>query len=271
MKCGDKWDIAVCSWSFQRNVGEIAAAMKEMGVQHIHLALAPALAGNGGDYLAEVKKQDWKITATMLSFDYEDYSTLETIKTTGGITPDDKWESSRALFERAVGLTVELGVPYITFHVGFLNHHDKAYAEKFYFRVRTLAEIARAAGVMFLLETGQETADDLLVFIETLAHPNVGLNFDPANLILYNTDEPLGAIRKLAKYVRHVHIKDAVRTKVKGEWGSEVPWGDGDVNPFVFLNELAAAGYTGAISVEREAGFQRTKDIALAVRRLRAY
>jgi sugar phosphate isomerase/epimerase len=121
------------------------------------------------------------------------------------------------------------------------------------------------------METGQESAEELQRFVETLNHPNVMLNFDPANLILYNKDEPLSAFRRLAPWVRHVHIKDAIRTTKPGTWGSEVVWGSGQVNSFAFLDTLAECGFEGAVAIEREAGNQRVKDIATAVRRLMAY
>ena len=107
--------------------------------------------------------------------------------------------------------------------------------------------------------------------METLNHPNVLLNFDPANLILYNKDEPLAAVRRLAPWIRHIHIKDALRTAVPGTWGSEVVWGDGQVNAFAFLNTLREVGFDGAVAIEREAGDQRVKDISTAVRRLMAF
>lgn len=156
-------------------------------------------------------------------------------------------------------------------HVGFLDHTDAAYAKKFYDRVRALGDAAGEAGVTLLMETGQETAEELQRFVEKLNHPNVLLNFDPANLILYNKDEPLSALRRLAPWIRHIHIKDAVRTAVPGTWGSEVVWGEGQVNAFAFLNVLAEVGYEGAVAIEREAGEQRVRDIAIAVRRLAAY
>ena len=124
------------------------------------------------------------------------------------------------IFEIAVfvadGLQGLLGMPllddeiaYIAMHVGFLDHSDHAYAKKFYDRVRELGDRAGDAGVTLLMETGQESAEDLQRFAETLNHPNVLLNFAPANLILYNKDEPLTAFRRLAPWVRHIHIKDA--------------------------------------------------------------
>ena len=269
--CGNKWPIGVCSWSFQKGVDEIGTAMTAMGVTHINLAVAPALAPDGDAYLDAVKRQGWIVTAGMMNFDYEDYTTLDTIKTTGGIAPDAHWPASGEAFAKAAAITAGLGSKYIMMHVGFLDHSDHAYAKKFYDRVRYLGDRAGEAGVTLLMETGQESAEDLQRFVETLNHPNVLLNFDPANMILYNKDEPAAAFRRLAPWVRHIHIKDAVRTATPGTWGSEVTWGEGQVNSFAFLNTLAECGYEGAVAIEREAGIQRVKDIATAARRLMAY
>jgi len=269
-KCG-KWPISVCSWSFRKGIDEVGSVMSALGLEHINLAIAPALAPDGEAYLDAVRRQGWTITAGMMNFDYEDYSSLEAIRVTGGIAPDKHWPASREAFAKAAKITAELGSESIMMHVGFLDHTDHAYAKKFYDRVRQLGDDAGEAGVSLLMETGQETAEELQRFVETLDHPNVLLNFDPANLILYNKDEPLSALRRLAPWIRHIHIKDAVRTAVNGTWGSEVVWGEGQVNAFAFLNTLAEVGYEGAIAIEREAGEQRVRDIATAVRRLLSF
>lgn len=269
-KCG-KWPISVCSWSFRKNIDEVGSVMTDLGLEHINLAIAPALGPDGKAYLDAVKRQNWTISAGMMNYDYEDYSTLDTIKVTGGIAPDEHWPESGDAFAKAAKITAELGSKYIMMHVGFLDHSDEVYAKKFYDRVRYLGDRAGEAGVILLMETGQETAEDLQQFVETLNHPAVLLNFDPANLILYNKDEPIPALRRLAPWIRHIHIKDAIRTEVPGTWGSEVVWGEGQVNASAFLDTLAEVGYEGAVAVEREAGDQRVQDITTAVRRLMAY
>ena len=119
-----------------------------------------------------------------------------------------------------------------------------------------------------LLETGQESAGDLGRFMEDVNHPSLGINFDPANMILYEKGTPAEAVRTLSKWVRHVHIKDATRTKTPGSWGAEVPWGDGEVGGDSFLAILKEIGFTGAVAIEREAGDQRMTDIKTAVSRL---
>lgn len=269
--CGGKWPVSVCSWSFRKGIDEIGSVMTALGLEHVNLAIAPALGPDGEAYLDAVRRQGWTVSAGMMNFDYEDYTTLDTIKVTGGIAPDAHWPAGGEAFAKAAKITAELGSEYIMMHVGFLDHADHAYAKKFYDRVRYLGDRAGEAGVTLLMETGQESAEDLQRFVETLDHPRVLLNFDPANLILYNKDEPLSALKRLAPWIRHIHIKDAVRTTVPGTWGSEVVWGEGQVNAFAFLETLREVGYEGAVAIEREAGEQRVKDISTAVRRLLAY
>ena len=245
--------------------------MSALGLEHINLAIAPALGPDGDAYLEAVKAQNWTVSAGMMNFDYEDYSTLDAIKVTGGIAPDEHWPASGEAFAKAAKITKELGSDYIMCHVGFLDHSDETYAKKFYDRVRYLGDAAADAGVALLMETGQESAEDLQRFVETLNHDSVLINFDPANVILYDKDEPISAIKRLAPWVKHVHIKDAIRTTTPGEWGAEVVWGEGEVNSFAFLKALEECGFEGCVAVEREAGDQRVADIATAVRRLMAY
>lgn len=268
--CGP-WPIGVCSWSFQKGIDEIGSVMTALGVKHINLAIAPALGPDGAAYLEAVKRQDWIIYSGMMNYDFEDYTTLESIKKSGGIMPDEHWPASGEAFAEAARITAELGSEYIMMHAGFLDHDNEESCKKFYDRVRYIGDRAKEHGVTILLETGQESAADLKKFMETLNHPNVLLNFDPANMILYNQDQPIDVFKDLVPWVRQIHIKDAIRTKVAGEWGVEVPWGDGEVNSFAFLNVMKEAGFEGVVAIEREAGAERVKDIATAVRRLMAY
>ena len=107
-KCGS-WPISVCSWSFRKGIDEIGSVMTALGLEHINLAIAPALGPDGEAYLEAVKRQNWAITAGMMNFDYEDYSTLDTIKVTGGIAPDAHWPASGEAFGEAAKITAEIG------------------------------------------------------------------------------------------------------------------------------------------------------------------
>jgi sugar phosphate isomerase/epimerase len=265
--CGN-WPVGVCSWSLHNDLAVLSEAKDKLALEHINLALAPALEENGSEYLKAIKKQGWKISATMINFDHEDYSTLDTIKMTGGIRPDEHWEKDSALFLAAIDVTADLGVKYIAFHAGFLDHTDLEYAKKFHDRMKYLADAAAKKNVIILMETGQETAQELKMFLEEMKHPSLAVNFDPANMILYNKGVPADAVRTLGPWIRHIHIKDAIRTTTPGQWGAEVPWGDGQVDQDGFLAALKEVGFNGTMCVEREWGDQRLQDISLAVSRL---
>mgnify|MGYP005857520379 CR=1 FL=1 len=268
MRMCRNWPVSVCSWSFQQDIEQVAEHMKSMDIGYVNLALLPALQGDRNAYIDFAKNHDWIISATMINFPCEDYSTLDRIKVTGGLAPDDAWEENKQLALGAIDLTAELDTEYLLMHFGFIDHADPAYVTKFYDRTRLLADAAAEKGVKFLMETGQETAAELEHFLKENNHPALTVNFDPANMILYNKGVPVEAIEVLASWVRHIHIKDATRTKTPGEWGAEVPWGDGEVGTDAFLSKLEAIGYKGAVAIEREAGDDRPGDIRLAAERL---
>lgn len=267
MKCKD-WPIGVCSWSLQMDIASVVEAMNKIGIDHMHLAIRPALGGSGNDYLAAINVQNEIISATMLDFPQEDYSTLDSIKATGGIVPDEYWNRNCEDYIAAAKITRGLGVKYLTMHAGFIDESNEEYADKFKERINLLAGIAEKEKIMLLLETGQETAQELRHFLDELDHPAIGINFDPANMILYGKGDPIKAVHELAPWIKHVHIKDAIGTEQPGTWGREVPWGDGQVGPEEFLNALSEIGFEGALSIEREAGNDRFGDIKLAAERL---
>jgi sugar phosphate isomerase/epimerase len=131
-------------------------------------------------------------------------------------------------------------------------------------RLREVADLFAARGVRVAFETGQEAADTLLGALEEIAHPNVGVNFDPANMILYGMGDPVAALRALAAHVRQVHVKDAVSTDVPGTWGREVVAGTGAVDWKAFLAEVRRLPRAVDLVIEREAGPTREADIRAA-------
>ena len=270
MKC-DNWNIGVCSWSLQTSIADVAGTMTEIGIDHVHLALRPVLEQGGQDYLSFAKQHHWTISAAMIDFPQEDYSTLDTIKATGGVVPDDNFSANKQLFSDVAGVTKDLGVEYLSMHAGFIDHSQPEKYRIMRQRIECLADIAADNGIILLMETGQETAEEMADFLNDLNHPAVGINFDPANMILYDKGDPVKAIKVLSPWIKHVHIKDATQTKTPGQWGSEVPWSDGQVKSETFLIALKQIGFQGTLAIEREAGDNRTGDIKLAVDRLRLF
>ena len=273
--------LGVCSWSFRMPLDQVAEEMRRLSLHRIHLALQPFLEGDarhGAAEGAEARRKveerlasgEWKLSATMLSFSYEDYSTLETIRKTGGIVPDAHWEANKKLIRAAAKLSAELKAPYLTLHAGFLDESNPKAFKTYVERVQFIADACGEVGVKLLLESGQETAADLVKFLGHVK--GVSVNFDPANMILYGKGNPVEAIPQLAPWIRHIHIKDAKFTKTPGTWGEEVVWGEGAVNPPAFFAALKKAGYQGAFAIEREVGDSaaRAADIATAAERFRA-
>lgn len=269
--------VGVCSWSFRKPLKDVAAEMEQLGVKGIHLALGPFIKADGRHGAAEnaetwafvksqVKSGKWKLMSTMIGTVGEDYSTLETIRKTGGIVPDEHWAENQQIVTKGAQLTKELGCKYMSLHGGFLDESDPVAFKKYVERISWMRDEAKKYGVTIILESGQETAEDLAKFMQAV--PGVGINFDPANMILYAKGKPREAVKTLLPWIKQVHIKDALETRKPGTWGTEVAWGEGEVGGRMFLAELEALGYKGNYVIEREGGNARVKEINLAKERL---
>ena len=131
--------------------------------------------------------------------------------------------------------------------------------------VRTVAAHCKENGQYFLFETGQETPVTLLRTITDVGLDNLGLNLDPANLILYGKANPVDALGVVGKYVRDVHAKDGCYPTDGRALGQETALGEGQVNFPALIAGLKALGYDGAITIEREiSGEQQIADILKA-------
>ena len=265
--------IAVCSWSLQpKSMAELVAKVKQVGVGHMQLALAELSQMDPGRRqaeLAELKASGLELTGGMLHFAGEDYSSIARIRETGGFIPDGEWNDRKRITADVAKLAQEMGVGAILAHVGFVPPHGDAGYRPAVERVREVARLFARHSVALHMETGQEPAAELLHFMQDLNEPNVFINFDPANMILYGAGEPIPAIKLLGKHIKHVHAKDATASAKPGqEWGAEVPLGTGQANVPAFLKALKEVGYTGPLAIEREAGDNRLGDIAFAVETL---
>lgn len=261
--------LAVCSWSLEPEGAEdLLDKLAQTGLHRLQIAFDPLRENPEGQWAGFADlcaRQGVTNVSGMMGMIGEDYSTLESIRRTGGVVPDATWLENWRNIQANAELARTLGLKLVTFHAGFLPHEegDPAFA-KLQSRIRQIADLFAAHGIALGLETGQETADAMTAFLRTLDRPNVGVNFDPANLILYDKGDPVAAVRKLASWVRQCHVKDAVCTRVPGTWGEEVPVGTGEVDWKGFFRVLDEAGFTGPLCIEREAGSERVADIRKA-------
>lgn len=260
--------LAVCSWSLQpADPADLVAKLRATGISRVQLALDPLREKPAiwGDTARQFAAAGITIVSGMFGCVGEDYSTLDTIRLTGGIAPDATWAANRKNVEATAALAATLGLKLVTFHAGFVPHDpaDSGYG-KMLDRLAVVADSFAAKQMTVGLETGQETAADLAALLGVLRRPNIGVNFDPANMLLYAKGDPIQAVRLLAPWIRQVHIKDANQTAMPGTWGSEVAVGTGQVDWPAFFAALREMNFAGDLVIEREAGDARVTDIRTA-------
>lgn len=187
--------------------------------------------------------------------------------------------------KRVLDLAKKLECNIVTTHTGTVPAEENETKEIMRKACSELAEYADSVGSAFAVETGPEPGKVLGEFLDSLGAGGVRVNFDPANLVMCVDDRPENALKYLGKYVVHTHAKDGIMLKKKieekiniGEEAKEhqaladmgmkyleLPLGEGDVNFDVYLPALAATGFNGFLTIEREVGDNPEKDIALAV------
>ena len=158
------------------------------------------------------------------------------------------------------------GVAAVQAHCGFIpeNPGDPLYKETVG-AIRAAASYAKKNGQSFRCETGQETPITLRRAIEDVGLDNVGVNYDPANLILYGKADPVEGLDVLGRYVRGVHAKDGLYPTNPRALGREVPIGQGKVNFPRFVQRLKEIGYRGPLTIEREiSGDRQIEDVRAA-------
>jgi sugar phosphate isomerase/epimerase len=260
--------LAVCSWSLQpKDPEDLVQKLRATGIRRVQLALdplreSPKIWGNSE---AIFREHGITVISGMVACIAEDYSTLDSIRLTGGIAPDATWEQNLKNIIDCAAIAKKMGLKLVTFHAGFLppNESDPTFA-KMLQRLDVVADIFMVQNIMLGLETGQETAQELAALLHKLNHPNIGVNFDPANMIMYDKGDPLKAMHILSPWIRQVHIKDAQRTKVPGTWGAEVPVGSGEVNWRAFSTTFKHVVFNVNLAIEREYGNSRVADIRAA-------
>ncbi|MBN1936616.1 MAG: sugar phosphate isomerase/epimerase, partial [Anaerolineae bacterium] len=107
--------------------------------------------------------------------------------------------------------------------------------------------------------------------IEDLGGENLGINLDPANLLMYGRANPVDALDVFGRYVVGVHAKDGEYPTNGRELGVEKPLGEGRVNFPLLVSKLKSLDYAGALTIEREiSGPKQVEDIKRAIQLLSA-
>ena len=268
----EKWATGIFT-SIGGGLGAGLEAVQSLGVRTVQLH-APTAEYRTPQRTAEIKSQFAEagitITVVFVGFEDDDYTTVERVKETVGLVPGSRRDARLAETLELADFAAQLGVDAIGMHLGFVSP-DGASPESGAVVEATRAVCDRCAGhgQYFHLETGQETADELLTFIGAVDRPNLAVNFDPANMILYGSGEPLAALDEVGARVRSVHCKDACKVRQPGQaWHEDAPLGQGDVDIEAFLRKLKALGYEGPLTIEREYSPDQSGDLKAALQLL---
>jgi L-ribulose-5-phosphate 3-epimerase len=196
---------------------------------------------------------DFHIFTVFAAYEGENYADIPTVVRTVGFIPQATRAAREVRTREVIDFAAALGVTSFGCHVGYIPH-DKSDPDYIDVRdmVRRIADYAATFGMSYCLETGQEPAGQLLEFFKDVDRSNVKINFDPANMILYGSGEPIEAFKLLRPHVISVHGKDGdwPDPAKPGSLGTERPLGEGSVNIAKFFATLRDTGYTGPVCIE---------------------
>ena len=261
--------------SIGTGLGASLDAVREMGVTtvQLHSPPAPLRAPEQAQKVAQqFRDAGIEITLVFCGYPGDSYESIAIVRETVGLVPRNMRDQRVQLTWEMADFASAVGAPGIGMHVGFVSedHRSREFAELVDV-MKGICEYCKALDLRVHLETGQESAETLCEFIRRVGRDNLGVNFDPANMILYGSGNPIEALNKAAAYVWSCHCKDGVGSSQPGvEWGEEVPLGEGEVNIRLFLETLVQIGYDGPLTIEREiSGEQQARDIKKAIELLR--
>ena len=187
----------------------------------------------------------------------------------GGFVYKDRNPQKVEKSKRILDLAKELGTDIVTTHIGVVPQDKNS--DRYKIMQEACFELSRYADS-----------------IDELGSTGVGVNLDPANLVMVTGDSPVEAVYNLKDYIVHTHAKDGRQNfyldpnivygmpdtenilaesehVTEGDSFTETPLGEGSVPFKEYLEALTDIGYKGFLTIEREAGDDPAKDIKAAV------
>lgn len=255
---------------FEAPPDEIVESVHSLGVSCGQLGVhgdANLGAANVAAWKRALDRYQFRVVTAFTGFHGESYESIPICAQTVGYVPGATRREREQRTYEVSDFACSLGIPGLATHIGCLPADPDArdYVEVLEL-VQRVCDYCQQNGQTFALETGQERADELLEFLQAVDRPNIGINFDPANMILYGSGEPMEALDVLKGHLLTVHCKDGRWPEIPGEWGRETPLGEGDVGMARYVDALRNAGYSGPLTIEREiVGEEQRADIRGAI------
>lgn len=247
-----------------RRVAEMGFSTCQLGNPPDEYVYGPRSAEFTQELKRAVAETGVKITSVFIMYNGHIWDLVDGPRTIGLVPPATRGE--RVVHAcRMSDWAREAEIDAVTSHMGFIpeDANDPEY-RPFLDTMKAFCAFVRHNGQTFAFETGQESSRALKRTIEDIGLDGVGVNLDPANLILYGKDRPLEAIQNIGKYVFNTHCKDGKWPEPGGKLGEEMPLGEGEVNIRELVPALYRLGYRGPLTIERE--IEGDKQIADIVR-----
>jgi sugar phosphate isomerase/epimerase len=173
-----------------------------------------------------------------------------TFRTRRGYNVIDDLEARIDATKRAMLAAYELGTNVLVNHVGQVpSESDSAATSTMVQALADLGRYGQKVGAQLAAETGTETGQELAGLIGRVPPGSIGVDFNPANLILHG-HSAREAMERLAPHVLHMHATDATRDLAVSR-GFEVPLGQGNAEFPELLAVLEEQQYRGYITVAR--------------------
>ena len=264
LRCGQITEERV---GFFRKIGldcfQIAGVLEEW------LAPTPAARQASDAFFELFRKYDMTVPTMFLSYAGQNWADP---RNGIGLFPLPTRTERMLLSCRQLEWAARYGIKLIACHAGFVPEEKGEFYDRLIADMKQLLRFAASYGQEFLFETGTETPETLRQLLEDLGEPNAGVNFDPANLLIYNNGDPAELAEKLFSRIRVVHCKDANYPAAGEVRGHETPLGKGETRFVALLERLVAGGFRGPLIIERELrpGPEQEKDIAEAVQLLKS-
>jgi sugar phosphate isomerase/epimerase len=251
--------------------GRAIAAVRTLGMSVLQVGrLASEWYSENGarQYRDLLDKNGVTANACVIVHQGESYRDIAAVERTVGYLPQvtcvERVEHSHDVVDFAAGI----GASIVTTHIGFLP--ERVQHDSYVRLLRAVQEIGQHCGrrgLTFALETGQETAGELAEFIDRVGLDNVAVNFDGANFVVYDIDDPLAAVDVLRDRIVGVHVKDGKPPQEEWKLGPELLLGEGEAQPCAWVRSIVSGGYAGPLILELYAG----DDSIQALRRGKAY
>jgi sugar phosphate isomerase/epimerase len=262
-----QWEIGVFA-SVDAGLGVRLDVAQELGIPTCHLHCPHPenrTEAAAKSFLEKAKAAGVRVTVVFSGFAGETYESIQRTAETVGLVPEATRAARAAEFLSVSDFAKWIGCDVVALHIGFVPPRGSDSYRDLIQTTQKILDYVKKNGQNLHLETGQESADHLLEFIGDVGRDNLFINFDPANMILYGTGDPIEALRKVGHLVRSIHCKDATWAAegVRGkEWGCEMPLGEGHVGMETYLRTLKEIGYTGPLTIEREIPHDRERQKA---------